>query len=92
MVANVYVMIPFYSYFYNMSYERLLKIMQAANPAIKDVGWSYALLAVLPMNAIKDGIVIVATLLLYKRLHILIDKIGTQTHGPKEDKEPVVEE
>lgn len=92
MVANVYVMIPFYSYFYNMSYERLLKIMQAANPAIKDVGWSYALLAVLPMNAIKDGIVVVATLLLYKRLHILIDKIGTQTHGPKEDKEPVVEE
>ena len=89
MIANVYVMIPFYSFFYNMSLETILKVCQKANPAIKDVGWSYALCAVLPMNAIKNGIVIVATLLLYKRLHILIDMIGTQNHGPKLEAESV---
>ncbi|MCR5505713.1 MAG: ECF transporter S component [Bacilli bacterium] len=92
MIANVYVMIPFYSSFYNMSYETLLKACQAANKNIKDVGWSYALLAVLPMNAIKDSIVIVAVLVLYKRLHILIDRIGTQKHGPKDEPEVIEEQ
>ena len=87
MILNVYALIPFYSYFYHMPYEKLLKACQAANPAIKDVAWSYALLAVLPMNAIKDGIVLAVTFLLYKRLHILIDRIGTQKHGPKDERE-----
>ena len=91
MIVNVYVMIPFYSFFYHVSKEKILGWCQAVNPSIKDVGWSYAFFAVLPMNAIKNGIVIAATLLLYKRLHILIDRIGTQHHGPKLEPETIEE-
>ena len=69
MIMNIYLMIPFYSSFYNLPYEALLNICQKANPAITDLGWSYALFAVLPMNLMKDVIVLIVTFLVYKALH-----------------------
>ena len=72
MVGNVYVMIPFYMFVFNLSEEALLGIMQKAIPAISNIGWSYALFAVLPFNIIKDAIVVIVTLLVYKPLHRVI--------------------
>lgn len=72
MTLNVYVYIPFYSEFYHLPYETLLSITQAANPAITDVGWSYAVLAVLPFNALKDAIVIILTFLVYRNIHVFL--------------------
>ena len=58
-------------------------------PAVQGENWKwlYAGIMVAPMNAIKDSIVIVVVLLLYKRLHILINRIGSQTvkQEPKEE-------
>lgn len=75
MLLNVYVMIPFYEFVMGFPEGALLGMMKKANPMITDVGWSYALFAVLPFNAIKDGAIILITLLIYKPLHRLIERI-----------------
>ena len=72
MVLNVYALVPFYAYFYGIPLEGLLHVAQIANPAIKNVGWSYAFLAVLPFNALKDAIVIVLTFLVYRSIHVFL--------------------
>ena len=69
MFINVYVMIPFYMNVMNFPLDRLLGAMQAANPAITDVEWSYAFFAVLPFNLLKDAIVIAITFVIYRSLH-----------------------
>lgn len=75
LVANVYVMFPFYMQMFGISEAGLLKICQAANPAIKDIRWSVGFIAVLPFNALKDAIIIVVTMLVYKSTHTLFDKV-----------------
>lgn len=72
MFINVYIMIPFYCNVMNYPVDRLLKLMQVAIPAITDVEWSYAFLAVLPFNLLKDAIVIVVTFVLYRSLHVFL--------------------
>ena len=72
MLLNVYAMIPFYMFMFNMSENTLLSVMRAAVPAIRDIGWSYALLAVLPFNLLKDGIVIALTFVIYRSLHVYL--------------------
>ena len=72
MVLNVYLMIPFYMNLYGINEAGLLGVMQLANPAIKDIGWSYALFAVLPFNALKDVVVIVVTFFVYRSIHKLL--------------------
>ncbi len=74
MVLNVYALIPFYSSLYGIPLDSLLAICQAANPAIRNLEWGYALFAVLPFNAMKDAIVIVLSLLLYKSLKTFLEK------------------
>ena len=69
MVLNVYIMIPFYSTVMGFPIPALLKLMQAAIPAISDTGWSYAFFAVLPFNLLKDAIVIAITFIVYRSLH-----------------------
>ena len=69
MLINVYVMIPFYMYVKNYPLDGLLRMMRLANPAITDVGWSYAFFAVLPFNLFKDAIVIIVTFIIYRSLH-----------------------
>ena len=71
MIINVYVLVPFYQ-FMGMPFEVIFNAMKAANPAITDAQWSYAFFAVLPFNAIKDGLVIFATFLVYRSIHILL--------------------
>lgn len=72
MVMNVYAMLPFYMYVMGFTEEALLGMCQAANPAITNLGWPYAFLAVLPLNVIKDAIVIVVTFLVYRSLHVFL--------------------
>ena len=75
LVANVYVMFPFYMQMFGISEAGLLGICQAANPAIRDIRWSVGVIAVLPFNAMKDAIIIIVTMLVYKSTHTLFDKI-----------------
>lgn len=68
MVLNVYVLIPLYQLI-GLPLEMILGAIQAANPAIHDAGWGYALMAVAPFNAMKDAIVIAVTFLVYRSIH-----------------------
>ena len=74
LVANVYVMFPFYMRMFGLSEAALLKICQLANPTIQDVRWSVGFIAVLPFNVIKDAAIILVTLLVYKSTHTLFDR------------------
>ena len=89
MLMNVYFMIPFYSMLYGLPESVLEGMCTKIIPAVQGENWKwlYASIMVAPMNAIKDSIVIVVVLLLYKRLHILINRIGSQTvkQEPKEE-------
>ena len=75
LLANIYVIIPFYMKVMEYTEEQLIGWCQLANANITDVKWSYGLLAVLPFNAIKDGAVIILTLFTYKSVHRFIDKL-----------------
>lgn len=75
LLGNIYVMIPFYMNMMGLSENAILGMCQAANPAIKDVGWTYGLLAVLPFNVVKDIAVILLTIFTYKSTHKFIDKL-----------------
>lgn len=74
MVANVYIILPFYMNVMEFSKEMLLELCQKANPAVTNLEWSYAVLLVLPFNLIKDAAVILVTLPVYKATHRFIDK------------------
>ena len=82
MILNVYFMIPFYSAFYNLPLAVLESMCTKIIPAVQGENWVwiYAGAMVAPMNAIKDAMVIVVVLLLYKRLHILINRIGSENN------------
>ena len=89
LILNVYFMVPFYAAFYGMPESVLEGMCTAIVPSVKGESWKwlYALIMVGPMNLIKDAIVIVVVLLLYKRLHILINRIGSEI----DNKNPSVE-
>ena len=75
LLANIYVMIPFYMKVMELPESAILGMCKMANPKITNVGWSYGLLAVLPFNALKDAAVIILTLFTYKSVHGFIDKL-----------------
>ena len=62
--------------------EIILNMCKAINPLVTDLQFRFLLLVGVPFNAIKDALVVIITLLLYKRLHVLLDrlskKIGTK--------------
>ena len=93
MLMNVYFMIPFYSMLYGLPESVLEGMCTKIIPTVQGENWKwlYASIMVAPMNAIKDSIVIVVVLLLYKRLHILINRIGSQA-VKQETKEEVTNE
>lgn len=76
MVLNVYAMLPFYMFVMGLSYETILGMCQAVNPAITDLSWPYAFMAVLPLNLIKDAAVIVLTFLIYRSIGRLLHYEG----------------
>ena len=80
MIMNVYVLLPFYIFLLPTSDAFLESTCTKLIPAVQGSNWKwlYAVCMVAPMNAIKDTIVIIVVLLLYKRLHILINRIGEQ--------------
>ena len=71
-----FAILDFYIAVMGLSKEVILAMCQAANPHIKSLGWSFLFWVALPFNFIKDVIVVFLTLILYKKTHTLIDKIG----------------
>ena len=79
--GTTFIMLDVYSRLYHLPKETILKICKVANPAIDNLVWPFFLMVGIPFNALKDAIVLILTLLLYKRLHRFIDKLSTKKLG-----------
>ena len=85
MVLNVYAMLPFYIQVMGMTPEMILQLCQKANPAINNIEWDYAFFAVLPLNLMKDSIVLIITFFIYRNIHKVL-------HWEEKKPEEVVEQ
>lgn len=86
--VTTFIMLDIYGSLFNLSRQTILMMCQAVNPVFKsinDVGVSFLfmflLMVALPFNLIKDIIVVLVTMLLYKRLRILFNKKSTKKLG-----------
>lgn len=70
-IANYLFIIPFYVKMYNMPLETIIGMGQAIFPIIKDK-LSFVLCCVLPFNIIKGTIASIVTLILYKRISVIL--------------------
>ncbi|MCQ2087004.1 MAG: ECF transporter S component [Bacilli bacterium] len=77
-VFTTYVMLDFYVFMMGLPAEAILNMCQAVNPNVSSLGLPFLFMISLPFNLLKDAIVALVTMVLYKRLHGLIDKIGAQ--------------
>lgn len=73
---TTFFLLDFYMAVMGLSKEAILSMCQAVNPNITSLGWTFYLYVGLPFNAFKDVIILILTVLLYKRSKILIDRIG----------------
>lgn len=73
--VTTYLMLDFYSLMYHLPLETILGMCQAINPNVSSLGMPFLLMVALPFNLFKDAIVGIVTILVYKKLHTLIDKI-----------------
>ena len=72
---TTFVMLDFYMNVMGLSKQAILSMCQAANHNVTSLSWTFLLLVALPFNAIKDVLLVAITLLLYKRIKKLIDKV-----------------
>lgn len=72
-IINYYIMIPFYGKF--MPIDKIIKSGAAINPLISNK-WTFVWIAVAPFNLLKGIIVGTITAIIYKRISIIIKKIG----------------
>ena len=77
-LCTTFIMLDMYSKLYHLPKAVILSMCQKINPAIKDLGIPFLLMVALPFNALKDAIVVVVTLILYKRLRLLFKRIDAQ--------------
>lgn len=69
--VNAFVLLPAYSAGLGIPMETLVGMGTAINPAITNVGW-FVVLAVAPFNLVKGVLVSAVTILLYKRVSVII--------------------
>ena len=70
-IINAFVLLPAYSAGLGIPMDTLVGMGTAINPAITNVGW-FVILAVAPFNLVKGTVVSVVTMLLYKRVSVII--------------------
>ncbi|MCD8209326.1 MAG: ECF transporter S component [Coprobacillus sp.] len=66
--------LDFYMAVMGFTEEQILYMCQLVNSNVTSLGWTFLLWVALPFNALKDVIVVVLTLLLYRALRSFIDK------------------
>ncbi|BCN29664.1 ECF transporter S component [Anaeromicropila herbilytica] len=72
-LLNAYVLLPAYSKAFHMPIDALVGMGTAVNPSINSLS-TFILLAVAPFNLIKGVIVSIITILLYKKIGIIINQ------------------
>lgn len=74
-LLNYYIMIPFYAKFFGMPLDAIISAGAAINPAIVNK-LTFVLICVVPFNLLKGVIDGLITVLIYKRISVLIKSIG----------------
>lgn len=70
-VINAYILLPFYSRFYGMPMEALIQAGTEVNQLITSIP-TFVLIAVVPFNLVKGFLVSLITMLVYKRVRVII--------------------
>jgi riboflavin transporter FmnP len=73
-VLNAFVLLPVYAYFYGAPLDSLIQMGTEVNPGIQNLS-TFVLFAVVPFNLFKGTVVSIITILLYKRLSIIIKSV-----------------
>ncbi|MCQ2802714.1 MAG: ECF transporter S component [Bacilli bacterium] len=74
-VFTTYVMLDFYMAVMGLSKSSIMSAVANAGISINNLGWEFMVFVSLPFNALKDAMVLVVTILLYKKMHQLLEKI-----------------
>jgi len=75
-LANAYILLPFYSNI--MPLDEIFAASSAANPAIDGLG-TYLLFGVVPFNLIKGFVICGITMVVYKKISVLIRRFAEGT-------------
>ncbi len=70
-LINAYIMLPFFSQFYGIPLDGLIQMGTEVNGLITSLP-TFVLIAVVPFNLVKGALVSLITMLVYKRVRILI--------------------
>ena len=76
--VTTFLILKFYIFVMGMSEGMILGMCQAINPRITNLQFPFLFFVSLPFNALKDVVVILITILLYKRMHRFIDRLGQE--------------
>ncbi len=70
---NYYIMIPFYSEFFGMPFDKIVEMASVLNPWVADLK-SMIVFAVAPFNIVKGVLCSILALLIYKRISKILHK------------------
>ena len=70
---NAWVLLPAYSYFYQLPIDQIVAMGAAVNSAVTSV-WTLVLLCVVPFNLLKGAVTSVIVAFLYKRISPILHK------------------
>lgn len=73
---TTFVILDFYMFVMGFSYEMLIGMCQAVNPNITSLTWPFFIYVAVPFNAFKNIIIVLLTLILYKKIHQLVDRLS----------------
>lgn len=69
--TNLYIIIPFYANVFGMELSTIVEMCNKVNPLMKDT-ISMAIFGIVPFNLIKNGVVSILTVMLYKKISRMI--------------------
>ena len=73
---TTFLILDFYMFVMNLPKAAIMGMIHKAGINIDTFGWPFLFAVALPFNALKDVMVIVLTLLLYKRVHKFVEKVS----------------
>ena len=71
---TTFLILDFYMFVMNLPRAAIMGMVKAAGINIDSLDWPFFFAVALPFNAMKDVIVVIVTILIYKRLHKLVEK------------------
>ena len=74
LISNTFFIFPAYGVVYGLGMDKIVAMASAVNPLVHNV-FTMMLFSVLPFNLVKYSVVSVITFLVYKKLHLFIQRI-----------------